>query len=69
VFFLNTVYFSYVTSRDQYQALQLATVVHVMKSTPLRHRLRSYTISRCAKNSKIIGYWLYGRWPTICHAR
>jgi len=28
---------SYVTSRDQYQALRLATVVYVMKSTPLRH--------------------------------
>jgi len=28
-------------SRDQYQALRLATVVHVMKSTPLRHRLQS----------------------------
>jgi len=31
----------YVTSRDQYQALRLATVVHVMKSTLLCHRLRS----------------------------
>jgi len=29
-------------SRDQYQALRLATVVHAMKSAPLRHHLRSF---------------------------
>ena len=32
----------HVTSRDQYQALRLATVVHVIKSTPLRHHLPSF---------------------------
>jgi len=41
MFYFRAINCSYVTSRDQYQALWLATVVHVMKSTPLRHRLRS----------------------------
>ena len=42
MFYFRAINCSYVTSRDQYQALRLATVVHVMKSTPLRHRLRSF---------------------------
>jgi len=39
MFYFRAVNCSYVTSRDQYQALRLATFVHVMKSTPLRHHL------------------------------
>jgi len=41
MFYFQAINCSHVTSRDQYQALRLATVVHVMKSTPLCHRLRS----------------------------
>ena len=42
MFYFRAINCSYVMSRDQYQALRLATVVHVMKSTPLRHHLRSF---------------------------
>jgi len=40
MFYFRAINCLYVTSRDQYQALRLATVVHVMKSTPLHHPLR-----------------------------
>ena len=45
MFYFRAINCSYVTSRDQYQARRLATVVllvHVMKSTLLRHHLRSF---------------------------
>ena len=46
-------------SRDQYQALRLATVVHVMKSTPLRHIVfdHSLLLKIFIPNQRVTGAW------------
>jgi len=49
MFYFRAINCSYVTSRDQYQALRLATVVHV-KSTPLHHRSSSIIVENFIPN-------------------